>query len=300
MDTKYIFTILCGDKRQLEMARLLLERGHRVRIYGVEDAHNLNGASIYTNWKNAVEGCDVILLPLPVTRDGETINISASLDISPIYLNELYAIACKSKCGFILGGILPSDIENQCDEKIKIIDYYKDELLQRKNAIPSAEGALMIAMQHTDTTVKNMPVLVLGYGRIAAYLSKILYCLGADVTVAARSVEAIKSAKDNGYNTVILGSDEMALTEAFDKTRVVFNTIPSVIFTRSMIDNLNSKPLYIEIASNKGGIDMSAARNKGIEVICAPSIPAKYSPVTAGRYIFETITEILAKRGLEI
>ena len=61
-----------------------------------------------------------------------------------------------------------------------------------------------------------------------------------------------------------------------------------------------NKPLYIEIASAPGGIDLPAARDKGIKTIIAPSIPGKYSPKTAGKYIFETVCDILSERGIII
>jgi len=300
MYTRYTFTILCGDKRQLEIAKNLISLGHRVRLYGIIDAHTVSGACIFTDWKNSIEDCDVILLPLPLTRDGETVNMANDLTVSPVSLDELYKAVKKCGCKYILGGLLPDKSINAFGNDIFIADYYAEETLQLKNAIPSAEGAMMIAMEHTDTTICGMSATISGYGRIGSYLCDILHKLGARVTVAARDENALRSAISKGYDTIKLGEQNNKLVEKLNSCKLIFNTVPHVIFTRTIVDKVESKPLYIEIASGKGGIDVTAARAKGFEIICAPSIPAKYSPKSAGIYIFETVKEILSKRGVEL
>jgi dipicolinate synthase subunit A len=197
--------------------------------------------------------------------------------------------------------MLPDSICSLCDkEGIFTCDYYKSEDLQKKNALPSAEGALMLAMEHTDITVKDMRALVCGYGRIGSLLASMLSSLGADVTVAARRDETLCEISMDGYRAIRIDGNAKELGIAVDGCDVVFNTVPSVILTSAVLEEVKRKPVYIEIASLPGGIDLSAARDVGIRTVFAPSLPGKYSPRSAGKYIFETVSDILSQRSINV
>ena len=156
----------------------------------------------------------------------------------------------------------------------------------------------MLAMEHTDVTVCGMNALVCGYGRIGSLLARMLERLGANVTVAARRDETLCEISLAGFRSVRIGTDGM--NEAVRNCDVIFNTVPTVIFSEKMLTGLKNKPLYIEIASSPGGIDPSLARAVGLEIVFAPSLPGKYSPISAGKYIFETVSDVLAERGIYI
>ncbi len=289
---KYKFAILGGDKRQSVVASELLRQGYDVSLFGIADT-SVSG-ELCLNADKAMEGADVAILPLPVTRD----NIYLSSLGEMVALNEIVKLAEKNKT-ILLGGMVPKELKDQCNlSGVVILDYYKRESLQIKNALPSAEGALMIAMENTDITVNGMKALVCGYGRIGSILSAILKNLGANVTVAARRDETLCELSLAGFNSVRIGGDIDDLSKAVGECDVIFNTVPNVVFSKNIINGSKNKPIYIEIASSPGGIDLSAARDNGIKTIFAPSIPGKYSPVTAGRYIYETISDILSERGI--
>ncbi len=303
MFKKYIFTLLGGDKRQVAIAQMILRHGHSVRVCGFgELGASISGAEMYSNVEKAINGADVLLLPLPVSRDNNTLALSHGYCDESVGLSDLVKWADHGGIKAILGGMIPENmIKAAQDAKIYISDYYKSEKLQKKNALPSAEGALMIAMENTDRVISNMSFVVCGYGRIGAILADILTKLGADVTVMARRDEVLCEIAMQGYHAVRIcedNTDEMAM--ALRQCDVVFNTVPHVVFTRNIIGKIGKELLYIEVASQPGGIDVCAAREAGIEVIFAPSLPGKYAPVDAGRYIFETVFDILNERGIEI
>ena len=157
----------------------------------------------------------------------------------------------------------------------------------------------MVAMENTDRVIEDMNVLICGYGRIGKILAHKLKLLGASVSVAARRDEALCEIIMNGLAPVdIRGQGD--LIKATANSDVVFNTVPKQIYTKQIIDEIEGAPLYIEIASTPGGIDVQAARAHGIRLIFAPSLPGKYAPASAGNYIFETIKDILDKRGINI
>ena len=286
--------IIGGDKRQAVIADRFVELGYDVRIFAVPMLCGIgNGTVSCMSVDKAMEGADIVLLPLPVSRD----NVNLFTGGERILLSDVVRIAVKYG-SLIYGGMIPDDMLRQCAAlNLEVCDYYKSEDLQRKNALPSAEGALMLAMEHTDITVKGMKALVCGYGRIGSLLSDMLCRLGASVTVAARRDETLCEISCNGLRAVRIGNGGGELAEEAGNCDVVFNTVPSIIFTERILKSFKKKPLYIEIASSPGGIDIPFARGLGMEIVFAPSLPGKYSPISAGKYIFETVYDSLKERG---
>ena len=300
---KYVFAVIGGDSRQTVIVNELIRRGHGVRVFGLGNlAAACDGADMMTNLEKSINGSDVVLLPLPVTRDKVNLLFASDAKATDaVTLADLVSVASRCGCRAIMGGMIPEEIcELGKKHGLFVADYYKSDDLQRKNALPSAEGALMLAMEHTDITVKDMRALVCGYGRIGSLLASMLHKMGACVTVAARRDETLCEIAMDGYRAVRLGENPDELGAAIDSSDVVFNTVPFVVLTRMVLGRVKSKPLYIEIASLPGGIDPSAARDAGIRTVFAPSIPGKYSPKSAGKYIFETVSDILSGRGINV
>jgi dipicolinate synthase subunit A len=157
----------------------------------------------------------------------------------------------------------------------------------------------MVAMENTDRVIEGMRILICGYGRIGKLLSDKMRRLGASVFVAARRDEILCEIAMAGFETVDLRQIN-DLIRASQNCEVILNTIPSQIFTRQVIEKIDGDPLYIEIASAPGGIDLQSARGRKMRIIFAPSLPGKYAPASAGEYIFETVNDILRKRGMDI
>ena len=297
---KYTFAILGGDRRQAIVAKRLLDKGHFIKLFGLGTfTADIGCAEICSTCEKAISGSDFVLLPLPATKD--KVNLALVSDHTPISLASIVELASKYKCKGILGGILPKEMEHIASVKnVTLYDFYLDESFQKKNALPSAEGALMIAMEHTEKTVKGMKALVCGYGRIGSQLSSILKALGASVSIASRSDSSLCEASMSGYQTARIDGYGTALAEVAQDCDVIFNTAPAIIFGEQVISKMKKYPLYVEIASSPGGIDLSCARERQMRLIFAPSIPGKYAPASAGEYIFETICDILNKRGIRL
>ena len=299
---KHVIVMLGGDKRQAVIAKMLLSRGHTVRIYGFgELASTVVGAEICSSIEKAMTDCDMLILPLPVSRDNINLLLVSEQSASPISLSYIFDLAAKCGCKILFGGMIPQEMQRIALLKgIRADDFYTYESLQKKNALASAEGAMMISMEHTEKTVLGSKMLICGFGRIGSRLANMLTALGADVIIAARSDAALCEASMCGYRSIRLYDDTSELASVASDCDVIFNTIPAIIFGEKVIKEMEFKPLYIEIASSPGGIDLRAARECGMQVILAPSIPGRYAPVSAGEYIFDTIKESLAKRGIDI
>lgn len=293
---KYRFTVVGGDKRMLALSRLLLLRGHAVSAaLTIDGMSALSGLAIYNSYEKAMEASDCLILPMPVTRDGTSV-FSLGSD-TKASIEDILLCARRNNIKYVLAGNISDEIHMLAsDAGVELIDYSLSEEFLQKNAHATAEGALMIAMENTDRTLRGSKILVSGYGRIASSLAHMLYVMGADVTVAARSADALSRASELGYNTVTLSNDgKKTIRDAFYSSDIIFNTVPHHIFDRDILTE-GSKALYIELASCPGGIDLKAARDMDIRVIFAPSLPGRCFPESAGEYIYEGIYECLKER----
>ena len=299
MSEKYTFSVIGGDHRQLVIIKKLLLLGHGVKVFSISAPIGcIPGAEFTSSAEKALEGSDILLLPLPMSRDGISINLTSTPE--ELGIASLFGMLSKKEKPLIFGGLIPREARALTENAaLELIDYYECEELQIKNALPSAEGAIMVAMENTDRVIEGMEVLVCGYGRIGKILAHKLKLLGAHVSVAARRDEVLCEIAMGGFDPIdIKRPDE--LTQASINSDVIFNTIPVQIFSKQIINKIDTDPLYIEIASAPGGIDVQSARAHGLRLIFAPSLPGKYAPSSAGEYIFETIKDILDKRGMNI
>ena len=173
----------------------------------------------------------------------------------------------------------------------ELIDYEREELII-KNAVPSAEGALQIAMEEMQKTIHGSYALVTGFGRIGKIIARYLSALGAHVSVSARRQSDLAWISVLGYTPLETGRLKGRLS-GFD---VVFNTVPAVILTRELLSELPEHCVIIDIASMPGGVDFAAARTLSRKAIHALSLPGKVAPITAGRAIRDVLYIILNER----
>ena len=169
-----------------------------------------------------------------------------------------------------------------------IYSYLYREEFSLKNAVPTAEGAVQIALEELPVTLSGMRVLIAGYGRIGTALATILKGFSADITAVVRSPISEAKAGLNGIKAVRV--EDMGTDYG-----LVFNTAPEMIFTREILGKFPPETLFIDLASKPGGIDFSSASEMGRKVIWALGIPGKTSPVTAGEITAETVMQIISE-----
>lgn len=117
------------------------------------------------------------------------------------------------------------------------------------NAIPTAEGAIEIAISETPITIHGSKSLVLGYGKIGKILTKDLYGLGAETFAAARKHADLAMIEGHGYEPLPFTSLKNRIHE-FD---IIFNTVPSLILGGEVLKNVRKDALVIDLASKPGG-----------------------------------------------
>ena len=279
------FAIIGGDLRFAYLAGQLADDGCKVITAGLDDTSLPPCVTGCSHAAQAISLADCVILPMPVSTDGRWLN--APLSRLPIPLETIYDALCRGQ--LVVGGALSDRITEELKSRdARVFDYLQREELAIHNAVPTAEGALQLAMEELPITVSGSRCLITGYGRIGQALSRLLIGLGAEVTVVARSCAGRARADTQGCRAA--GLELLSLPPAYD---VIFNTVPSLLFDRAVLSRTESSTLLIDLASRPGGIDFNAAADYGIKTIWALSLPGRVAPKTAGQIIKTTVLNIL-------
>ena len=227
--------------------------------------------------------CAVLPVP-PLTDKGSITSPCFKGTLTPEDIRPLLAPGA-----LILAGRIGEDLSRAFPGH-RLIDYMQREELSLNNAVPTAEGAVAIALEELPVTLSGAKVLIVGMGRIGTALAEILKGFGADVSVVVRNPRGAARARIHGIKPLTAG------TMGTDWT-VVFNTVPDMIFDREVLRGFSTETLFIDLASKPGGIDFQSASELGITAIWALGLPGRTAPVTAGQMIAETVELILSEEG---
>ncbi len=263
-----------GDERQIFAAEYIKPCGNKTAF-----------AYTYDELKKSISQADVLVLPLPMTRDGKHINSDPKNGL--ITLEELIFLLDQGKV--LMAGMVDSDISQRITRKgVTLYDYYKSEALAISNSIPTAEGAIYELIGNSKINLQSSKALVTGYGKASSAICRLLYSLGSEVVVAARSERDRAAAQAHNCKAIPLYSLEEIASE-FD---FVVNTVPALVIDEKVISKLKKDCFVLEIASAPYGVDFKAAERHGIRAKKAPSLPGRISPRSAGEAIAKTILSI--------
>ena len=298
MNEKNKIAFLGGDKRQYTAALKISEHGWESCIWG-QERESIKSVQIADSLEEALHGARAVVLPLPASLDGITLNCIPEGREGRVRLETILKSLTDRDGACVIGGKLPLGFVAEARERnIPCFDYFESEAFQIKNAYITAEAAVAIAMNNIGKTVRGSRFAVTGYGRISKQLTKLLCGLGANVTVLARKESDLAFAALDGCGTISLSGDkDRAVEELLRDYDVIFNTVPSLIFGRAFLERVDKDVLIIELASAPGGIDVCAARDLGSRVLWASALPGKYAPQSAGELIAECVEKILCEEG---
>ena len=157
------------------------------------------------------------------------------------------------------------------------------------NSIPSAEGAIQIAMEELPITIHGSSSYILGFGRVAATLARMLQGLGSKVTVVARNSAQLARAEEMGCR--VLSFDH--LIAGIGEAQVIYNTVPAMVLTAEVLAAVDRQCLIVDLANQPGGTDFPAAEKLGIKALLAPGLPGKVAPRTAGMILAKVIPPLI-------
>ena len=276
--------VLGGDNRQKLLHEHLTNNGY---------CSNLDAYNNTYNYQN-ISNCDVAILPTVATKDGVTLNAPMCSEI--ISLDDLFENIRPEK--HIICGKLPKTHQEKLKEKgVKLFQYTDNDVFKTINAVPTAEGAVAIAISETQETICGSNCLIIGNGCIGKSLTKILKGMGATVTVSARKELDFSLLWADGIdyiNTITLNEQELS------KYDIIFNTVPGRIISHKKIAELTDRHLIIDLASLPYGFDHERKNELKCKLLLSSSLPAIYAPKTsvfATQKVIENYINEVIKNG---
>jgi len=284
-------TIIGGDNRQKHLALILADRGITVKIYGIKAPLHHKNIFYYPALSDELFDSEVIMLPIPYKNKNGGLNITDfDWHVKPAAVFRLI----KPGSVVIYGMKDQEIIDLSKQHSLKCFNIVEEECFSILNAIPTAEGAIQRAMEKTDFTLHGSRILVLGFGRIGKVLSRMLWGIGAKVTVAARKKEALIWIEEKGYKGIHLNE----LDSVLNKQNIIFNTIPAPILDRNKLEKVKKDCIIIDLASRPGGVDFQAAAELGLSASLDLSLPGIVASKTAAEIICRVTYDILKKAYL--
>lgn len=278
--------IVGGDKRDLQVVPALLKEGYDVNVFGLPAEFLPAGANIKNTFIEAVSEVDVVILPLPGIRNTGILHAP--------FLNEYYVseedIRAISENTPILTGVCSPYLKKMAELiNAPVIETAEMDIIAINNAIPTAEGAIELAMRETEITIDGMNCLVIGYGRVGSTLATKLRSMNARVTIVNKGVSRFGLAAKEGFSIYPWES----FGEILGNFDVIFNTVPALVLEKDQLMNVRSDCFIIDLATAPGGIDFNAAKELGIRAELALSLPGKVAPISAGRVLARAYPQIL-------
>jgi dipicolinic acid synthetase, A subunit len=279
--------VLGGDDRELILVAELVRTGATVVVAGYPRDKVCHGAFIVNSVEEACRDIEVLILPLPGTNDKGVIR--AVYAEQELQLTEK-AIAGIAKNGLIIIGSARKFLKEWADEyNLKLLEIVDMDDVAILNSIPTAEGAIQIAMEETDITIHGSRTCVIGFGRVGITMARTLKALGSEVMVVARNPGQLARAYEMGCSRA--GYED--LHEIMNHTDIVFNTVPTMVLNSTILKYANPDVLIIDLATQPGGTDFEAANTFGLKAILAPGLPGKVAPASAGKILAEVIPRLI-------
>jgi dipicolinate synthase subunit A len=279
--------VLGGDDRELILTNELVKMGATVVVAGFPKDKVGPGAFVVYTVEEACKDAEVVILPLPGT--------STEGVIRAVYAEESFKLTEKAISSLaanalvLIGSARPFLKEWAHTYRFNLIEIIDMDEIAVLNSIPTAEGAIQIAMEETRITIHGSRSCVIGFGRVAVTLVRILKAMGSDVTVVARNQGQLARAYEMGCKK----ADFPDLREIMNDADIVFNTVPAMVIDRETLKYANSNVLIIDLASQPGGTDFEAANEYGLKAILAPGLPGKVAPVYAGKILADVIPRLI-------
>lgn len=272
-------TVLGGDARELILIQELRRWGATVQVVGYPPLPELRGCLLLREAKQAVRGVEVLILPVPGADENGVIKASLTGQIFKLDEDWVEEVAAGT---LVLVGVARPVLRQKAQEKgWKLIETAERDEMAILNSVPTAEGAIMWAIQEMPITLHGSQAFVLGLGRTGLTLAHMLAGIGARVTVVDRGAPDRARAMALGWRAISFEELKSAIAEA----QVIFNTVPAPVLTGEILALTSPECLILDLATSPGGTDFAAAQILGRKAILLPGLPGKVAPQTAGEIL---------------
>ncbi|MBP1969143.1 dipicolinate synthase subunit A [Virgibacillus natechei] len=280
--------IMGGDARYLEVIKRLSKDGANVFLIGF-DQLSFDDTNIKQSTLETMDFSMLDAITLPVAGTNTAGEIEATYSDQTIYLTKNIIAESPADCTIYTGTSNPFLDNLAKSTNRKLVRLFARDDMAILNSIPTAEGALRLAMEEKDITIHGSHVMVLGFGRVGITVARLFSSVGANVRVAVRKSSDISRIIEMGLEPVRLEN----LDQSINDIDICMNTIPYPVIDSTIISSMKSSALIIDLASKPGGTDFTFADNQGIQSLHALGLPGKSAPKSAGRIIAGVLAELL-------
>lgn len=290
MSEKQRISVIGGDLRQVYLINELIQSGYSVLSY--PNQHPMLHTSCLTgkSLEQAIEFGDIVMLPIPVSKDGESIH--SMENTQTLTIPNLCNLLHKGQ--ILFGGNIPVLITKFCDLLgIPYYDFMKNEKVTILNSIATGEGAIMEAIQKSPGNLHHSNCLVLGYGRCGIVLAQKLRGLHANVWIGVRNELSMYQGISHGFQGLLLTD----LKEVIPQFDYIFNTIPACVLDHECLNQVSPAATIIDIASYPGGLDYHYAKENQINAHLCLGLPGKVAPKASGEILKKAFIQIMMERS---
>jgi dipicolinate synthase subunit A len=279
--------VLGGDDREIILIAELVKMGATVAVAGFPRDKVAHGTFVANSVEDACKDAEVLILPLPGTNEEGVIR--AVYAEQELKLTEKAITSINNQALVIIGSARRFLKEWSAKYGFSLLEVVEMDEIAILNSIPTAEGAIQIAMEETPITIHGSQTCIIGFGRIGITLARSLKALGSEVTVVALNPGQLARAYEMGCTRATYAN----LHEIMNRVDVVFNTVPAMVLDHNTLKYANPDILIIDLATQPGGTDFEAANSFGLKAILAPGLPGKVAPVYAGRILAQVIPQLI-------
>jgi dipicolinate synthase subunit A len=185
----------------------------------------------------------------------------------------------------------PQLIEWAKGTPVEVIGYGEDDELCILHAIPTAEGAIKVAVENTEETLLGMPVLCFGLGRVGISVALAFAAMKSRVTLTARNPAQLARAASLGLEPVHLSE----LSNRLDQFSLIVSSSSGPVVTRNMIARTRPDALIMDLCSPPGSVDFAAAKELNRRVVWARA-QAGSAPRSAGAHEWQVLMRFVRER----
>lgn len=236
----------------------------------LKEKHCVSSLGLFEGDSGDISAADAIILPIPATRDNETVNCALTgrkIPLSAVMTAKRGALIITY--GYKFG-------------KYPQVDYSLDDAFLIKNAVLTAEGAIANAVLSTNFSLYKSKILVIGFGRVAKALVSRLEGFNAEITVSARKRSDFAVLSAMGLEI----TETAKVPETAQNYDIIFNTVDVPLFEDKKVPE---KPVIFDLSTKGCGI------KGGGNYVKLPGLPGKTAQETAGKILAETLENIIKK-----
>ncbi len=204
MKTRARMTVLGGDRREPEIARLAAADGFDVRVYGVPAGPTPPGVVHAASAADALRDAQVIVLPVPHMTDDLVFAPHAA---APIKLDDDLLGLVASGAVLITGAANQMLRELAARHGIAVFEYGEDDGLKSMRGPLIAEATLEALDEAGRRPAPGSTAAVVGLGAIGAPLVRLFAGRGVQVLAVTRSPSIVPSDLADAATDVIAFTD---------------------------------------------------------------------------------------------